>query len=155
MDIRFNHVGVRVKDMDASVRFLKAILGDTMSTIDVSPNLRPDDPDVVIVRTDSGVLLDLMSAGGQAPEDGPDYGLIHYCFGVDDVDAAYAAAIAAGGRERLAPLDVTSPDHPDQAIRLAFVIDPNGDVCEFVQHDWVDRADVLRGMLQERSRSQG
>jgi catechol 2,3-dioxygenase-like lactoylglutathione lyase family enzyme len=128
MEPRFNHVGVHVKDMDKSVKFLEAVLGETAKTIRVTD-------DVALVGTKEGVFFDLIGADwGEAPKNAPRYGVIHYCLGVEDVDAAYARALEAGGEEKLAPVMTRF------GCKVAFVYDPNGDVCEFIDHEWPDHA---------------
>jgi catechol 2,3-dioxygenase-like lactoylglutathione lyase family enzyme len=128
VNIRFNHLAIRVKDMDTSVHFLKAVMGPDVKVIELADPSGPG-PRVTLIDDGTGVLFDLFSEAGAAPEKGPEYGLIHYCIGTDDVDAAFAAALGAGAVELMAP--------EGDEIRHCYVYDPNGDVCEFVNHDWV------------------
>jgi catechol 2,3-dioxygenase-like lactoylglutathione lyase family enzyme len=128
--VKFNHVAIRVRDLDASVRFLQAVLGPEATTIELADT-------VTLVGTEDGVFFDLFSEGGAAPENGPEHGLIHYALGVDDVDSAFVTALEAGAREKAAPVTMTTSS--GEEIRAAYVYDPNGDVCEFVSHDWIEK----------------
>ena len=142
MNISFNHVAMRVRDVDASVQFVHALLGDDVIAFDAFGSADGDGPRIVVVGSKkAGVFFDVFSGNfTEAPKQEPPYGMIHYCFGVDDVDAAYQRALDAGAEGFVPPRDLEFPDRKGQpTVRVAFVYDPNGDVCEFIDHDWIDK----------------
>ena len=57
---------------------------------------------------------------------------IHYAMKVDDVDAAYNTAIAAGAKPKTAPKVVPLDSHPVKlTLNCAFVYGPSGEELEF------------------------
>lgn len=63
--------------------------------------------------------------------------VVHFALRSDDVDGAYARALAAGATEAAAPFDIeqTGLDgHPDMRIRVGFVFGLDGEVVEFIDH---------------------
>jgi lactoylglutathione lyase len=119
MKAKLTYTGLRVKDLDASIRFYSGLLGMTVrgrSTIAPS----------------KGVVVELVSEGGTHPlelnfyEEGspfatrydPGESLDHLAFQVPDLDAAIAEAAAAGF-----PVvqEMRTPTN-----RWAYLQDPNG-----------------------------
>ena len=71
---------------------------------------------------------------GEATWDGPiaalRAGVPHTAWTVDDLDAAHARAVEAGGRS------VWTPRYtPEPGLRIAFVADPDGNLVELLSHD--------------------
>src|SRR6185369_1266046 len=65
------------------------------------------------------------------PDEEPTEGaLLHFCFRVTDVEAAYARALAAGAVSRIAPMSAQLV-----AGEIAFVTGPNGEVIEFLRRE--------------------
>ena len=68
------------------------------------------------------------------PDEEPTEGaLLHFCFRVDDVEAAYSRALSAGAVARIASAS------PPQMVggEMAFVTGPNGEVIEFLRSEHV------------------
>jgi catechol 2,3-dioxygenase-like lactoylglutathione lyase family enzyme len=59
--------------------------------------------------------------------------LLHICFRVDDVEAAYSRALSAGAVARIAPV----PAPQVVGGEMAFVTGPNGEVIEFLRSEQV------------------
>jgi predicted enzyme related to lactoylglutathione lyase len=57
-------------------------------------------------------------------------GVPHTAWTVDDLDAAYARAVEAGGRAVWTPRDT-----PEPGLRIAFVADPDGNLVELLSRD--------------------
>jgi catechol 2,3-dioxygenase-like lactoylglutathione lyase family enzyme len=135
---KFHHLAVRVSDIRASERFYVSVLGGTVITLieeDADSSGRAS-----LVKFGDGTYLELFPEGvGAAPPGAAPLGPIHFAYGVDDVDAAYARAIECGATDLISPQTIELPLYPGRGIRNAFVLDLNGDVCEFVNPDWVDR----------------
>ena len=67
----------------------------------------------------------------RSPAEEPTEGaLLHFCFRVTDVEAAYSRALAAGAASRIAPMAARVV-----AGEIAFVTGPNGEVIEFLRSD--------------------
>jgi catechol 2,3-dioxygenase-like lactoylglutathione lyase family enzyme len=63
------------------------------------------------------------------PDEEPTEGaLLHFCFRVADVEAAYSRALSAGAVSRIAPMTAQVVDG-----EIAFVTGPNGEVIEFLR----------------------
>ena len=118
---RFQYTGLRVRDMDASLRFYTGILG--MAVVDRREKTEPTSGEVVGLRSPgSDQLLELNwyregTRFGTAYSNGED--LDHLAFEVDDLDAALRELEAQGVRVVVRPGDVGG-------WREAFVLDPNG-----------------------------
>jgi catechol 2,3-dioxygenase-like lactoylglutathione lyase family enzyme len=57
-------------------------------------------------------------------------GVPHTAWTVDDLDAAHARAVEAGGRSVWTPRDT-----PEPGLRIAFVADPDGNLVEMLSRD--------------------
>jgi len=57
-------------------------------------------------------------------------GVPHTAWTVDDLDAAHARAVEAGGRSVWAPRDT-----PEPGLRIAFVADPDGNLVELLSRE--------------------
>ena len=115
-----DHVGLRVANMDATKRFYGAVLTA------LGHELEERDPY-------------LFSDELYFSDDGPPTTGLHLAFQADDrdtVDAFYAAALGAGGRDNGAPGE--RPYHP--GYYAAYVLDPDGNNVEAVFHGPVERS---------------
>lgn len=119
MRAKFLYTGIRVKDLDASVKFYTTVLGMKVrgrSRLEGTKGTAVD-----LVSEDGGHPLEL----NQYDEDSPYFAeydagqeLDHLAFVVDDLDAALAEAAGAGYPTVLKILESGSP--------YAYIRDPNG-----------------------------
>jgi len=58
---------------------------------------------------------------------------VHFAIRTTDPDAAFAAALAAGAREKMPPKTLDIPADPPMPVRIAFVFGPDDEVLEFFQ----------------------
>lgn len=136
-----HHIAVRVSDVDRSIRFYRDALGARPLT---SPSIR------------KGPLIDEVFGQGATarmcflglevgnlelwqflepqtpipPADQPRLGLMHFALTVDDVDAAAARVVAAGGRLRFPVKTMGNSD-----ARFVYCEDLDGNVFELLDTD--------------------
>jgi predicted enzyme related to lactoylglutathione lyase len=140
MTASFIQLGIRVRDIAASARYFETVLGDSAATLDIAS----DDPgqQIKIVGSKNEVFFDLYAESSESNEADPPPGLIQYCLAVDDVDAAYRSALAAGAKSLAEPSDVEmkigGQITATVKTRVAHVSDPTGTTCEFVDRSWID-----------------
>ena len=117
----FDHIHLRVKDLEVSTRFYRAVLASLGRDLqEMAPGLFFSD-ELCITASDG------------APSH------IHLAFqtnGREDVNRFYQAAIAAGGRDNGAPGE--RPYHP--GYYGAFILDPDGNNVEAVYHGAAERS---------------
>ncbi len=120
----FHHIALKCKDIEKSLAMYKAL---GMCEI-----VRWGEGDGLIVMLDigDGGRIELFANGSD------DYSVTgkwqHFALRVDNVDAAYSAAIAAGFGEHTAPKVITLDSYPDNmSINIAFVVGPDGEEVEF------------------------
>lgn|GEM_PF-108998 len=143
-----HHVSLFVSDLEASTRFYTEGLG---------LSLREEFQDIIGRRAAGefpfGVTSVFMEAGDgryvelHPAEEGamslPGFPLNHLAFGVMDVDAAYARALAAGGTAfdipvpdqhwDGTPLDVLMTGDRPESMRMSFLQGPSGELIELYQ----------------------
>jgi len=134
------HIGVRVADLDRSLAFYTEALDFALSgeRYRVSaPDLLGegnDDVEVQFVEHPDGTRIELFRVEGVPAEEpdpgvvfGPETGISHMIFFVDDFDEAWARILRFGGRTLL----------PDPAVRddrrIQFCADPDGIRIELVE----------------------
>ncbi len=133
-----DHVGIRAADLQSSVNFYRQMLiGVGTSIADSGSDVGR--VDLVRVGPESGMVELFEHARGQAPEGANDVGIIHFAVGVPDVDAAYERAIAAGARPMEGPRSVVLALQGGAVVRAAFVMGPDGEVIELIEHRWAAR----------------
>jgi catechol 2,3-dioxygenase-like lactoylglutathione lyase family enzyme len=145
---RLDHIAVTVSDLDRSLSFYKDILGfeeverhllegETISTMAGKPGVVMQ---VVRLQAPQGpqILLDLQQyvkpAGvvsnarlGMANHS-------HFCFGVENMDAAYKELKAKGVEFISAPVTFDLGEDWDYgALRVVFLKDPDGFILELVE----------------------
>lgn len=124
MDLKFAYTGIRVRDLEGSVRFYTRVLG--MKEVDRFPQPSTGGTLVLLATEPAGHLLELnyyppgsrFDTKFEAGE-----GLDHLGFEVTDLDAVVAEARKAGYP---AVLEMKDPQH-----RWAYIQDPNGIWVEF------------------------
>jgi len=124
MDVKFGYTGIRVKDLEASVKFYTSVLG--MMEVARFTQQSTKGTVVILMREPDGHQLELnyyppgnkFDTRYEAGE-----GLDHLGFEVKDLDGVLAEAKKAGYP---AVLEMQDPDH-----RWAYIQDPNGIWIEF------------------------
>jgi glyoxylase I family protein len=137
----FHHVAIRAVDFDETIRFYTEGLGFRVhypfsipGRIDRAAFLDAGDGHFVEVFGDGSTV---QSEGRRRfPNEEPTEGaLLHFCLRVEDADAAYARALAAGAGSRVAPVTRQLGTDPLVEVRIAFITGPNGEVIEFMQSE--------------------
>jgi catechol 2,3-dioxygenase-like lactoylglutathione lyase family enzyme len=122
MTYELNHVGARVRDLEASLGFYTGAVGaEVVDRLLMSGS----QVDRVHVQIATG-LVELLHHRDVDPDAA--YGLNHIGFMTDDLDGDYARLIGAGYAEISAPRVAGSGQG-----RLAFLADPNGVRVELLQ----------------------
>jgi catechol 2,3-dioxygenase-like lactoylglutathione lyase family enzyme len=138
----FNHTSFTVADIDRSVRFWTEQLGFTGAP----PSPRQGDWQERVTGVPGASLLvaHLFGHGhhvelieyrqgaiaGQAPSPAA-AGAAHVCLEVDDIDATWAALVAAGATPQGAIADVAAG--PVAGCRAGYIRDPNGILIELLE----------------------
>jgi len=132
----FHHVAIRAIDFDATLKFYTEGLGCSVH-FEFSVPGRIDR--AAFLDTGDGRYVEVFGQGStvqsqgrrRRPDEEPTEGaLLHFCFRVTDVEAAYARALAAGAVSRIAPMSAQLV-----AGEIAFVTGPNGEVIEFLRSE--------------------
>jgi catechol 2,3-dioxygenase-like lactoylglutathione lyase family enzyme len=115
-----------VSDLDRSVAWYREALGLThASTAGV-----PEGVAFMVAPTDERLELpavDVQPSAWDDPIAALRAGVPHTAWAVDDLDAAHARAVEAGGRSVWTPRDT-----PEPGLRIAFVADPDGNLVELL-----------------------
>ena len=135
----FHHVAIRAVDFDATIRFYTEGLGCSVRYRFSVPG-RIDR--AAFLDMGDGRFIEVFGSGStvqsegrrRRPDEEPTEGaLLHFCFRVADVDAAYARALAAGAVSRIAPGKRQLGGEPPVEVQIAFITGPNGEVIEFLK----------------------
>jgi lactoylglutathione lyase len=126
---RIHHVGLPVSDLDLSVAWYREALGLTHESTAGVPG------GVAYMVAPTGERLELLAVDVQPSAwDDPiaalRAGVPHTAWTVEDLDAAHARAVEAGGRSVWTPRDT-----PEPGLRIAFVADPDGNLVELLSSD--------------------
>jgi catechol 2,3-dioxygenase-like lactoylglutathione lyase family enzyme len=124
-----HHAGLPVTDLERAIAWYREVLGlEHTTTARV-----PEGVEIAFVVDASGTGVELFALDvPQAEEwEGPIPALRrrtgHVAFGVDDLEDAFARAVAAGGRAVWEPRP-----SPEPGQRIAFVADPDGNLVELI-----------------------
>ena len=120
-----SHIAVRTKDLDASLRFYRDIMG-----LEEAFRLCGDDgkPFLIYVYIAPNQFIELFPNGERRQEQGRDViGFQHICLEVEDVEAAYRTM-----RERGAPIDSEIIDGKAKC-RQFWMHDPDGNPIELME----------------------
>lgn len=121
---RLVYTGIRVKDMDESLRFYTEILG--MQVVEKRERTTPTEGEVVTLKSPDGSQLLELNWYAEGSRFGRPYingeELDHLGFDVDDLDAALTALSKKGVKVIIRPGEIGG----EIGWREAFVKDPNG-----------------------------
>lgn len=105
-----SHVGLRVRDIDASKRFYEALGFTEVKRLtipdEMAAGLLPLSPPIgfeaAYLQQDDGFVVQLLTFSGHPAPDEPERGMVgagltHLSIAVDDIAAAQAAVTSAGG----------------------------------------------------------
>jgi lactoylglutathione lyase len=125
---RFIYTGIRVRDMDESLRFYTERLG--MEVVDKREQTPPTEGEVVTLRSPHGVQRLELNWYAEGSRFGPPYSngedLDHLAFEVDDLDGALAELATKGVEVLIRPGEIGG-------WREAFIKDPDGIWIELLQ----------------------
>jgi predicted enzyme related to lactoylglutathione lyase len=111
---------LNARNVASSLPFYRDVFGWGLHTSD-----SPDMP-YTEFQMDGRSIAGATEMSPMAPAEMPNYWLVY--FGVDDVDAATATAVKAGGKEMLAPMDFPGG-------RLSLIADPQGAIFGLMRLD--------------------
>ena len=118
----FHHIALKAVDVEVSLKFYEA-LGMKFYT-----QWGEGDGRIAMLDLGDGGILELFAGGAE----GANTNYIHFAMKVDDVDAAYATAIAAGAKPKSEPKVVPLNSAPGQlTLNCGFVYGPSGEELEF------------------------
>lgn len=119
----FHHVALKATNFEESFKFFTEGLGMKFYT-----QWGEGDGRIAMLDLGDGGILELFAGGAE----GPNTNYIHFAMKVDDVDAAYATALAAGAKPKMAPKVVPLDSAPVKlTLNCAFVYGPSGEELEF------------------------
>ncbi len=124
MAMGFHHIALKCKDIDKSLAMYRAL--------GMTEVVRWGEGEKLIVMLDvgDGGRIELFANGSDEFSENGKWQ--HFALCVDDVDAAYARAIAAGFVPHILPKVVPLESSPEKiAINVAFVKGPDGEQVEF------------------------
>jgi len=124
----FHHISMRVRDLDASIKFYTEGLGFVERCSWGKGSDR-----IVLLDTGDGNYFEISQGD---PEKVYGEGVFrHIALRTDDCDAAIEAARTAGAEVTRETRDVVIPTEPPLPIRIAFFKGPDGEVIELFQDD--------------------
>jgi catechol 2,3-dioxygenase-like lactoylglutathione lyase family enzyme len=134
LGLNVHHTSLSVADLDAQRAWYQHVLG----LAEVVEEFQLAEPAVrtAVLQSSSGVRLELIERAGASrtrayadPLDAAStLGFGHWALSVRDLDAAFAAIVAAGGLAVWPPADAVQP-----GARFAYVKDPEGNLIELIQ----------------------
>lgn len=124
----FHHTAIRVVDFDRCLKFYQDLGLQTARSWGEAPKR------AAMLNAGDGNYIEVFEGGeADVPSEGR---IIHFALRTPDTDAAHAAALAAGGTERMTPKDVTIPSEQGPLpVRISFVVGPAGEIIEFFQNE--------------------
>lgn len=122
------HLALKANDFDKSLKFYRDGLGMIPYISWGEPGSRKQ----MLRFGDGAGILELFEAS-EEEKSLPEMGrYIHFAYSVEDVDAAYAAALEAGAKPLTAPKVVPLDSEPKKvSLNIAFVYGPDNEQIEF------------------------
>jgi catechol 2,3-dioxygenase-like lactoylglutathione lyase family enzyme len=128
-----DHAGVSVADLSVSERFYREVLG--FHRVEDRFEFPEHELAGVVLVNPQGARIELFHRQGSEPT-GPHHhiesarrqGWFQFALAVPDIKRTFAAVVAAGAEPALAPTTA-----PDGISLVAFVLDPDGNLVEFLQ----------------------
>lgn len=124
----FHHLSMKVRDLDASVKFYTEGLG-FVERFSWGEGTRR----TVLLDTGDGNYFEISQ--GDPEEDHGEGVFRHIALRADDCEAALEAARAAGAEVTVETRDVTLSAKPPLPIRIAFFKGPDGELIELFQDE--------------------
>ena len=124
MKFGFHHAAIKAADFQKTLDFYLNGLGFKMVRDWSTP-----EKSACMIDIGDGGMLEIFSGGTTEAHEEEKW--LHLAFSVDDPDAAYEAAIAAGATSHIAPKDLLIQAETPLPVRLAFVRGLNGELLEF------------------------
>ncbi len=124
----FHHIALEANDFEKTLRFYKAL-----GMKEVSRWGKPEKT-IAMLDVGDGGIIEIFSDGSDERFHANGK-WAHFALGVDDVEAAYETALAAGGEPLTPPKTVALDSYPEKkTIRIAFVKGPSGEEVEFFKY---------------------
>ena len=121
------HIALRASDIERSVKFYEALgMEKYLAWGEGAKRIQ-------MLKFGGAGILELFNEGPDIKVQGEYAGkYTHFAYGVEDVEAAYNTALAAGATTKIAPKVVPLDSTPEKvSINIAFVYGPDGEEIEF------------------------
>ena len=123
------HLALKASDFEKSLEFYKAL------GMELYLGWGEGDKRIQMLKFGGGAgILELFAGGKKIDEDPGEYAgkYTHFAYEVEDVEAAFNTAIAAGAKPKILPKIVPLDSVPEKiSIQIAFVYGPDGEELEF------------------------
>ena len=122
------HLALKASDFEKSLAFYKTL------GMEEYIGWGEGEKRIQMLKFGKNGILELFAGGKKIECDPGEYAgkYIHFAYEVEDVDAAFNVAIAAGAKPKTLPKVVALDSHPEKAsINIAFVYGPDGEELEF------------------------
>ena len=124
----FHHVSMKVRDIEASIRFYTEALGFVHKlTWGKGPKR------TVLLDTGDGNYFEI--SGGRTEDASLAGHFAHMALRATDCDAVIEKVRAAGAEVTVEPKDVALPSEPPTPIRIAFFKGPDGELIELFDNE--------------------
>ncbi len=122
----FHHLSMRVRDLDASIKFYTQALGFTQRYTWGEPPKK-----IALLDTGDGNYFEISQGDPEKPHAEGEFH--HIALRTHDCATALETARAAGAKVTMETRDITLPTEPPTPIRIAFFKGPDGELIELFQ----------------------